>query len=60
MSRSFGFDSRLRNESEAIGVGSAERVPQAARTDYYGNERLQERGVDIGAYVWIEQKEEEK
>ncbi|MDY5900999.1 MAG: hypothetical protein SPK37_07990 [Candidatus Limisoma sp.] len=54
------FDYRLRNESEAIGVGSAERVPQAARTDYYGNERLQERGVDIGAYVWIEQKEEEK
>ncbi|MDY4943177.1 MAG: hypothetical protein SPJ05_00255 [Candidatus Limisoma sp.] len=54
------FDYRLRNESEAIGVGSVERVPQAARTDYYGNERLQERGVDIGAYVWIEQKEEEK
>ncbi len=54
------FDYRLRNESEAIGVGSAERVPHAARTDYYGNERLQERGVDIGAYVWIEQKEEEK
>ncbi|MDD6669080.1 MAG: hypothetical protein PUE54_05495 [Bacteroidales bacterium] len=54
------FDYRLRNESEAIGAGSAERVPQAARTDYYGNERLQERGVDLGAYVWIERKEDEK
>ncbi|MGM9833412.1 MAG: hypothetical protein ACI31A_06980 [Candidatus Limisoma sp.] len=54
------FDYRLRNESEAIGAGSAEYVPQAARIDYYGNERLLERGVDLGAYVWIEQKEDEK
>ena len=54
------FDYRLRNESPAIGKGSIGLMPESARYDFYGNDRKSATGLDLGAYVWIEKKEEEK
>lgn len=53
------FDYRLRNESDAIGRGDAALCPAAAMTDRYGNNRLASGTLDLGAYVWIESKEED-
>ena len=54
------FDDRLKNESDAIGKGDMMRCPDAARFDMLGNDRFASGSLDLGAYVWIEQKEEEK
>ena len=54
------FDYRLRNESDAIGKGDMTLCPSAARIDRYGNDRYSGSALDLGAYVWIESKEEEK
>ena len=54
------FDYRLRNESDAIGKGNASLMPEDARLDMLGNDRLTSGSLDLGAYVWIEAKEEEK
>lgn len=52
------FDYRLRNESDAIGKGSAGLCPQNARYDLFGNDRFLSAGFDIGAYVWTPETEE--
>lgn len=54
------FDYRLKNESDAIGKGDMMLCPDAARFDMLGNDRFASGSLDLGAYVWIEQKEEEK
>lgn len=54
------FDYRLKNESDAIGKGDMTLCPDAARFDMLGNDRFASGSLDLGAYVWIEQKEEEK
>lgn len=54
------FDYRLRNESPAIGKGSLGLMPEMARYDFYGKDRKSSTGLDLGAYVWIEKKEEDK
>ena len=52
------FDYRLGNESDAIGKGNPALCPTEARYDRYGNDRLANRTVDLGAYVWIPQTDE--
>ena len=52
------FDYRLRNESDAIGMGDPLLCPADALIDRYGNQRSLDSIIDIGAYVWIETKEE--
>ncbi len=47
------FDYRLRNGSAAIGFGSASYLPASARYDRYGRDRLGGSGVDLGAYVYV-------
>lgn len=54
------FDYRLKNESQAIGKGDASLCPQEATIDRYGVNRFERDSLDIGAYVWVEQIEEEK
>lgn len=54
------FDYRLKNESQAIGKGEASLCPQEAAIDRYGVNRFERDSLDIGAYVWVEQIEEEK
>ena len=54
------FDYRLKNESQAIGKGDASLCPQEAAIDRYGVNRFERDSLDIGAYVWVEQIEEEK
>lgn len=54
------FDYRLKNESDAIGAGDKSLCPDYMRYDYYGNDRFASGKLDLGAYVWIEQKEEEE
>ena len=54
------FDYRLKNESDATGKGDMTLCPDAARFDMLGNDRFASGSLDLGAYVWIEQKEEEK
>ena len=53
------FDYRLRNGSDAIGMGSHELCPPEVQYDIYGNDRFATGTVDIGAYVWIPATEEE-
>lgn len=54
------FDFRLKNESPAINTGNTEYCPEHARTDLLGIPRIREDGgIDIGAYTWVEAKEEE-
>lgn len=52
------FDYRLKNESDAIGKGDPTTCPENARIDRYGNDRLAGGALDLGAYVWIPQQEE--
>ncbi len=52
------FDYRLKNESMAIGKGDASLCPMSASIDRYGMNRFGGDSIDIGAYVWVEQKEE--
>lgn len=54
------FDYRLRNESDAIGMGNPDLCPPEARFDRYGNDRQSSASgaVDLGAYVWVPQTEE--
>lgn len=52
------FDYRLKNESHAINKGDKELCPQSASIDRYGVNRFERDSVDIGAYVWVEQIEE--
>ena len=52
------FDYRLGNESDAIGKGNPALCPVEARYDRYGNDRLANGTVDLGAYVWIPQTDE--
>ena len=47
------FDFRLGNESDAIAIGNPDLCPEIAAFDRYGNPRLNNGGVDMGAYVWI-------
>lgn len=47
------FDYRLKNDSPAIGMGSAEFVPEESLYDIYGNYRLSSGIPDLGAFVWI-------
>ena len=47
------FDFRLQNESDAIALGNPDLCPEIATYDRYGNKRLNNGGVDIGAYVWV-------
>ncbi len=54
------FDYRLKNESDAIALGSADLCPQSALVDRYGNYRLRDGAVDMGAYTWIYAEEENK
>lgn len=55
------FDFRLKNESPAINTGNPEYCPEHARTDLLGVPRVREDGgIDIGAYTWVEAREEEK
>lgn len=51
------FDYRLHNESDAIGRGDRSLCPDAARYDFYGNDRFANQGIDLGAYVWIPELE---
>ncbi len=54
------FDYRLKNESDAIAQGSASLCPANAQIDRYGNPRLRNGSIDMGAYTWIEAEEENK
>lgn len=54
------FDYRLKNESDAIGKGNMTLCPDNARFDMLGNDRFASGVLDLGAYVWIEQKEEDR
>lgn len=54
------FDYRLKNESEAVGAGNSSLCPQSARLDRYGVSRINaDGGIDIGAYAWVEGKEDD-
>ena len=53
------FDYRLDNESDAIGKGNPALCPSEARYDRYGNDRLAKGAVDLGAYVWVYNPEDE-
>lgn len=53
------FDYRLGNESDAIGKGNLALCPNEARYDRYGNDRLADGSVDLGAYVWTYVPDEE-
>lgn len=52
------FDYRLRNKSDAIAIGSVELCPEAARVDRYGVSRVRSGGIDMGAYTWVENTDE--
>lgn len=52
------FDYRLKNESMAIEKGDANLCPQSAAVDRYGINRFERGNIDIGAYVWVKQSEE--
>lgn len=49
------FDYRLKDESDAIAKGNSEYLPDVARVDMLGNERIYEAGLDLGAYRYIPQ-----
>ncbi len=53
------FDYRLGNESDAIGKGNPALCPVEARYDRYGNDRFASGAIDLGAYVWVPNSEEE-
>ncbi|MGM9804203.1 MAG: hypothetical protein ACI308_08520 [Muribaculaceae bacterium] len=48
------FDYRLGNQSDAIAVGDPELCPEEALTDRYGQPRIYNGAIDMGAYRWIE------
>lgn len=52
------FDYRLKNESDAIGKGDPSLCPDNARFDLYGNDRFSLGTLDLGAYVWIPQTDD--
>lgn len=52
------FDYRVKDESAAIARGDKALVPDKARYDRYGNDRLAESAPTIGAYVYIPQPAE--
>ena len=54
------FDYRLRNESDAIARGNRSYCPDKARYDRYGNDRFARGSIDLGAYVWVPQSDEEE
>ena len=47
------FDYRLGNESDAIGKGNPAYCHPDARYDRYGNDRMANGAIDLGAYVWV-------
>ena len=54
------FDYRLRDTSEAIGMGNASYLSEECSADYYGVSRLRDDGtVDLGAYTYVPSEEEE-
>lgn len=53
------FDYRLNNKSDAIAAGDKGLCPESARYDRYGIDRLMRDGIDIGAYTWVENTEED-
>ena len=53
------FDYRLHNGSDAIARGNRSYCPDAARYDIYGVDRFARDGIDIGAYAWAPEPEEE-
>ena len=54
------FDYRLHNESDAIAKGNRSLCPESARYDRYGADRFAGEGIDIGAYVWVPEPEEQE
>lgn len=52
------FDYRVKDESPAIARGDRALIPEGARYDYYGNDRLAESAPTIGAYVYIPEPKE--
>lgn len=54
------FDYRLKNESDAISAGDPSLCPDNATVDMYGVSRFSHDGIDIGAYTWVEQVEEDE
>ena len=53
------FDYRLGNESDAIAKGNSTLCPLEAQFDRYGNDRLLNGAIDLGAYVWVPVPEDE-
>jgi RNase P subunit RPR2 len=49
---------RIKKNSQIINKGDKELCPQSASIDRYGVNRFERDSVDIGAYVWVEQIEE--
>ena len=47
------FDYRLGNESSAIAAGDLSLCPEHALVDRYGQQRIYNGGIDIGAYRWV-------
>ncbi|MGN0214508.1 MAG: hypothetical protein ACI4AH_06850 [Muribaculaceae bacterium] len=47
------FDYRLGNESSAIAAGDVSLCPEHALTDRYGQQRIYNGSIDIGAYRWV-------
>lgn len=54
------FDYRLKDESDAIAKGDPALLPEHARFDMLGNDRLAGGALDLGAYRYIPQPKEEK
>ena len=54
------FDYRLGNESSAIAAGDISLCPEHALIDRYGQPRIYNGGIDIGAYRWIMVDDNEK
>ena len=54
------FDYRLGNESSAIAAGDVSLCPEHALVDRYGQPRIYNGGIDIGAYRWIPVDDNEK
>ncbi len=53
------FDYRLRNESDAIAIGDPSFVTERGAIDLYGVARDAGMGIDLGAYTWVYEPEEE-
>ena len=54
------FDYRLKDESDAIAKGDPALLPEHARFDMLGNDRLAGGALDLGAYRYIPQPDKEE